>query len=320
MSTPADDSSMASRAAASHRTDDDRWEWVEHLVPIQFLRVLWNGLFPSRFRAMVLEGIDGTPAKGYARPLTFCLGCWLLLYSVVNAFPLGHGVAAALTALPAVERQQLAQRLGIDTIAGVVISPTAKVEFGKARHAVVVHLRDVLHKRVRNASSAEIASYVETHGDKELGLRVRGYASLADRPELFTESTLVLFVVFGLVPCWWIAHLVLASPRRSFRETRYVYMYNDSWLLVFFFCPLMIFAAGDEALSGIELDVLGPLCALALLFWLARTPRLFKATHAAALWRIIVAQMCVFALAFAMMFVASIGRGMWIGLLRRWGF
>jgi hypothetical protein len=42
--------------------------------------VLWNGLFPSRFRALVLEALDGTPPEGYSRPLTFCIGCWRLFF------------------------------------------------------------------------------------------------------------------------------------------------------------------------------------------------------------------------------------------------
>jgi hypothetical protein len=84
---PTESPTRSSSEVDASRADDvrrppahDRWEWIEHVVPISFLRVLWNGLFPSRFRALVLEALDGTPPEGYSRPLTFCIGCWLLFF------------------------------------------------------------------------------------------------------------------------------------------------------------------------------------------------------------------------------------------------
>ncbi|HEY4304236.1 MAG TPA: hypothetical protein VGM82_07215 [Gemmatimonadaceae bacterium] len=309
----------AETAAELHEDEEDRAEWVEHLVPLQFLRVLWNGVFPSRFRKLVLDAVSGTPPLGDARPFTFCLGCWLLVYSVASTFSTDHGIENALQVLPAVERHQVAQRLGIDTM--VVIPDTGKIALDTARGRVAQRVRQVTGKRFHNISAVEIATYLEKHGDKELGLRVRGFASLDEHDEIVGEGTIVLFVVFGLVPGWWLAHRVLASPRRSFRETRYVYMYNDSWLLVFFVCPMIMMIATNEAFSsGVPMNVLIGICLAALLVWIVRTPRLFRATHDASLWRVAIAQLCVIVVAFAVFFAVAIGRGTWAVTLEHVGF
>ena len=63
-------------------------EWREHVLPFKFFRALWDARFPSRFRRLVLEALDGTPAEGYSRRVTFCLGCWLLFAAAATNFPL----------------------------------------------------------------------------------------------------------------------------------------------------------------------------------------------------------------------------------------
>ncbi|HEY4304235.1 MAG TPA: hypothetical protein VGM82_07210 [Gemmatimonadaceae bacterium] len=100
----------------------------------------------------------------------------------------------------------------------------------------------------------------------------------------------MFFVVFGLVPGWWVSHTLLASTRRTARETRAVHMYSDSWFVVFVLMPLSIATyAGTAFASQNPQRILLALAIAGLVIWLARTPMLFRATHGASRGRVIVA-------------------------------
>jgi hypothetical protein len=282
---------------------EDRWEWIEHIVPISFLRVLWNGLRPSRFRVLVLEALDGTPPQGYARPLTFCMGCWLLFFAAAQAFPWAFstvGLNPILTSLPAADRQAVARQLGIDTI--IAIRDTGNVTFGNAGLRAVDRVHHLTGKRFGRPTPSDIAQYLETKGDTALAVRVRGYALRQDeRPTPFGETTLVFFVVFGLVPGWWVSHKILASRKRTVVETRYVHMYNDSWFVVFVLLPLSIATwAGTAFATRVPQRMLLAIAAAGLLTWIVRTPMLFRATHDAPRWRVAAAHLAGFTVAVAM--------------------
>ena len=290
--------------------EEDRWEWIEHVVPISFLRVLWNGLFPSRFRALVLEALDGTPPQGYARPLTFCIGCWLLFFAAVQTFPWAFstvGLNPIFTSLPAGDRHAVAQKLGIDTI--VAIKDSGNVSFGNAGLRAVDRVHHLTGKRFGRPTSSDIAEYLETQGDTTLAIRVRGYAAREDeRPTPFSETTLVFFVVFGLVPGWWVSHKLLGSRKRTVRETRYVHMYNDSWFVVFVLIPFSIATyAGTAFATRVPQRVLLAIAAVGLMTWVVRTPQLFRATHDASRWRVALAHIAGLVVATLMALVFAVG-------------
>ena len=289
--------------------EDDRWEWVEHIVPISFLRVLWNGILPSRFRTMVLEALDGTPPQGYARPLTFCMGCWLLFFAAARAFPWAFsiaGVSPILASLPAADRHAVAQKLGIDTI--IRVPDTGSVTFGDAGLRALDRVHLLTGERFGRPTPSDIAQYLETQGDTALAIRVRGYTMReGERPTPFGETTLVFFVVFGLVPGWWVSHKLLASRTRTVRETRYVHMYNDSWLVVFVLIPLSIATyAGTAFASRVPQRMLLAIAAIGFTTWIVRTPRLFRATHDAPRWRVALAHIVGLFVAVAMAAVFAI--------------
>jgi hypothetical protein len=293
------------------REPGERWEWIEYIVPVSFLRVLWNGLFPSRFRALVLEGLDGSPPPGYARPLSFAIGCWLLLFAAGRAFPWAfkvNGVANVLSVLPAADRHEVAHRLGIDTIPGVVIPDSGEVRLGPARARVVDRVHRLTQQRFGRPTPSDIADYLEGSGDVALGIRVRGYAArMDDRPTPVDETTVIFFVVFGLVPGWWVSHLILASHRRSARETRAVHMYNDSWFVVFVLIPfsLATYAGGAFDSRAPQYALLAAAIA-GLVTWIARTPGLYRATHDAARWRVALAHVAGLSVAAVMAVIFAI--------------
>lgn len=292
---------------------DDRWEWVEHVVPISFLRVLWNGLFPSRFRALVLEALDGSPPQGYSRPLTFCMGCWLLFFASAQAFPWAFrtvGLSPILTSLPAADRHAVARQLGIDTI--VTIPDSGNVGMGNAGLRAVERVHHVTGKRFGRPTPSDIAEYLETHGDSDLAIRVRGYALREeDRPSPINETALIFFVVFGLVPGWWVSHKLLASRKRTARETRYVHMYNDSWFVVFVLIPASIATyAGTAFATRVPQRLLLGIAAIGAVTWIVRTPMLFRATHDAARWRVAVAHIAGFTVAVVMAVLFAIANTM----------
>lgn len=289
---------------------EERWEWIEHVVPISFLRVLWNGIFPSRFRALVLDGLDGAPPPGYARPLTFCIGCWLLFFASVQAFPwasLGSGLPSIFGALPAADRRAVAHSLGIDTI--LVIKDSGSIAYGNAGLRALERVHRLTGKRFGQPTASDIADYLDKQGEGDLAIRVRGYvARQVDRPTPFNETALVFFVVFGLVPGWWVSHKLLASRRRTALETRYVHMYNDSWLVVFVLIPLSIATyAGTAFATRVPQRILLAIAIAGLVTWLARTPMLFRATHDAPRWRVAAAHVAalVVAVVMAVVFTAA---------------
>jgi hypothetical protein len=270
----------------------DRWEWVEHVVPISFLRVLWKGLFPSRFRALVLEALDGTPPEGYSRPLTFCIGCWLLFFGTVQALPWAFrtvGLTPIIASLPSADRHTVLHKLGIDTI--VVVKDSGEVLFGTGGRRALARVHHLTGKRFGRPTPSDIAQYLESQGDSALAIRVRGYAARQDeRPSPFNETTLIVFVVFGLVPGWWVSHKLLGSRKRTARETRYVHMYNDGWFVVFVLVPFsMATYAGTAFATSVPQRLLVGITIVGAVTWIVRTPMLFRATHDAPRWRVAVA-------------------------------
>jgi hypothetical protein len=253
-------------------------------VPIQFLRVLWDALFPSRFQHIVLEGIDGTPPPGFARPLTFCLGCWLLFYGVAKVTPWAFsasGAPAVLRELPPADRDTVMRVLGLDTVRGVVVADTGPQPIVAGTRRAIGYVNERLGKRFGRPTASEFAAFLESHGKPELGLRLRGYASrLEDRPTPFSETSLVFFVVFGLVPGWWVSHKVLASPRRTFRETRAVHMYSDAFLVAYMLVPLSVATwAGLAFASSRPQEVVTVIGIAAFVYWIWSTLRIYRVTQ-----------------------------------------
>jgi len=313
---------LAERRAGSH---EERWEWVEHLVPLQFLRALWDALFPKRFERVVVDALDGTPAPGYARPLTFCLGCWLLLYAVGKTTPWafsGTGIVTVLRELPPAERHAVAAQLGIDTLAGVIVVDSGSVPIARGARLVIAHVDKVLGKPFGRASASDVAQYLEKNHQLDLAIRVRGYvARYEERPTPFSETSLVMFVVFGLVPGWWVSHLILHSRRRTLRETRYVHMYNDSLLVVWCLAPFFVATwAGEAFATAGPQHVLTVVVLAGAAYWLWRTVRLFRLTHAVPVWRIAAAHVAGVTVAFIMCLVFSFGAGILRGTMARAGF
>lgn len=287
-------------------------EWLDHLVPLQLLRALWDALFPSRFERIVVESIDGTPPAGYPRPITFSIGCWLLFFAVAQAFPWAFattGVSAVLNALPAAERHQVADRLGISAIPGLAIADTGLMSFGRNTRPAAAVVRARLGRRAGRVTASEVAGYLESHGDAELGLRVRGFAARAnEKSSPFDQTTLVMFVVFGLVPGWLVSHLILHSARRTVRETRRVHMYNDSWLVVTCLIPLSVATYSGEAFATPwPQRMLAAIGVAALLVWMIRTVRLFRLTHQSPAWRTMLAHAAGLGVALLMSAVFSVG-------------
>jgi hypothetical protein len=307
-----------------HETSD-RWEWIEHLVPIRFARVLWDSLFPKRFRALVLDALDGTPAADYAKPLTFCLGCWLLLYAAFVSFPgadVAAGIEQTLKSLPSAERHSVARTLGIDTLGkeGAVIPDTGAVSLDVGRASRVLHAK--LGKRAGRIDGHDVAGYLESHGQPELGLDVRGYIDRElNRRRDLAETVVVMFAVFGLIPAWFVSHLLLGAKHRSFRQTRFVHMYNDSWLLVFFIVPFVLGEYSQQAFDSLRLmQAFIVIAVVSIPFWLVRTVWLYRATHGAPVWRVAASHVIGFAVALGTAFGMAYLFGMVSGLIRRAGF
>jgi hypothetical protein len=322
--------------------DEQRWEWIEHVVPISFLRVLWNGLFPSRFRTLVLEALDGEPSQvasiaeprppvrsgeegrdSYSRPLTFCIGCWLLFFATGQAFPWAFrvvGLGPVLTSLPAADRHAVAHMFGIDTI--IVVKDSGSLSLGNAGLRAVDRVHHLTGKRFGRPTPSDIAQYIEDHGDLDLAIRVRGYAQRdEDRPTPFNETTLIFFVVFGLVPGWWVSHKLLASRKRTARETRYVHMYNDGWFVVFVLIPVSIATwAGTAFATRVPQRVLLAITVAGLVTWLVRTPMLFRATHGAPRWRVAVAHIAGLTVAILMAVAFAIANAIVTVAVMRSGF
>jgi hypothetical protein len=301
-------------------------EWLEHILPLKFFRTLWDALFPSRFRHLVLEALDGPPAEGYSRPVTFCLGCWLLFAAVATNFPLSSsdaGIEATLSALPTSDRRAVVHALGIDTMASVTIADTGRVRFrGGATQIVSAPLRRPLKRRFGRITERDIAQYLGRNGQEDLALRMRGVVDRTnDRPQLFGDTALLLIIAFAMVPGWAVSHLVLRRTGRTMRETRYVHMYNDAWLVFAGLIPFWFGLYAETAIDArLPTQIFISTGLIGLIFWLVRTPRLFHATHGVSVARVAVAHVAGLGTTAGMTMVVAFGLGLARGLMGRYGF